>query len=167
MPKMLELTNKRVLEINQGFTLLAGRALPSRITAQRVAIYWKRIKEAAESYDEAMKPLRRRELEALKLDENNLERDREMASIEAEVDAMNAAIVEVLKPRVRLIDSDLPISVKTKDGTGAMNVSGNAAIQGLLSPEFFDLKDPDADMPDEDDEEDEEEEVEVDVDEDG
>lgn len=138
------LTNKRIQELAGAFKLLLGRALPA-ISAQRAAILYNTLRPFVESYDEAVKPLQAREADALKL-EDEAEKDAQLASVRAEFETLTATAYEVPDPKVRLAQHDLPKAAK-KDDLG--NTAGNGLIQAVLSPEFFDLQDPDAAASDE------------------
>jgi hypothetical protein len=150
-PKMVKVTNRRLVEIGEGLKAISMRALPSRLVEQRVAIYWARLRPLLQAYDKGLKPLTDREALALQLPEGDPEREAKLALIYKEIDDFKDGLVEIQVPRERLIEDDLPRALKTKDGQGLLNATGASMVRVLLSPEFFDLTDPDP-VPKEDEE---------------
>ena len=60
------------------------------------------------------------------------------------MNALTSELYTIPVPSRRLNEADLPPAFKSKDGSGEANAAGRAAIAVSLSPEFFELKDPDA-----------------------
>lgn len=141
--QIVKLTGGRLMEVRSGFLALQGRRLPP-VSDMRVAMLFSSLRPAMDAYIEAMKKLQTRQAEAEALEEGDDERKRLEREISADLLALNDAVYELPAPRRRLTVDDLPPTYKSKDGSGERNSEGRAQIAVALSPEFFDLVDPDA-----------------------
>jgi hypothetical protein len=124
---MLTLTNKRLLDIEKGFTLLLPKTFPNATARQRATFQYSTLQPMLTAYRDGLKPLAERDVPTL----SPKERD----ALQREFDEYMNAEVEVPPPTKQLVDADLP---KDKDG------DANGVITALLAPEFFTLVDPDS-----------------------
>jgi hypothetical protein len=148
MTDTLTLTNARLLEAAEGYRnllwrreidangqpALLPRTFPSAISRQRAAFQYAALKPALESYDEGLAPVRERRKTLAGLSET--EQVRELGEMQRDLDALNAAPVEVPRPTKMLVEADLPRERKGEDANGLCTTQ--------LAPEFFALADPDA-----------------------
>jgi hypothetical protein len=149
-PDSLALTNRRLDQIAQGFSLFLSRNTPG-VSSQRAAYMFNHcVRPMHEALETGLKPVRTREL-AAPIIENEEDRLKALLEVRKESDALWATVVEIPRPRRRLTIDDLPPRLKGKmrgpAGSaldGADNASDNGQIQSLLAPEFLELRDPDA-----------------------
>jgi len=140
MSEMLTVTNRRALELETALRGYLSRGLPTSVARQRAQLALYSLRDVRQSYDDAVKGLQEREVEARKLDETDPDREAALSGIMAELDTLLSGDVDIPAPRAKMQENDLPKALKSNDA----NHVGAGLIAVTLAPEFFTLVDPDA-----------------------